>query len=228
MPYIFDLEIYNKHAVIKNGESNVLIDTGSPITIHTDNTLSFLGNDFAAHTNYGGMSIRDISSLVGDEKEISTLVGMDILSRYDVLFDYQNNVISFDNENIELEGLEIPIVELRHGIPLIEIGAEGRRFKAYFDTGAALSYLAEPLTTGKAQAGMVLDFHPTMGRYETIVYEIETDMFGHSRIYQYGNLPARLRAFFSNDLMAIIGYDLLKDFKVVFSARRRILKVVPY
>ena len=88
MKRTFDINLVDGHLLISDNGNTILVDTGSPVTVHQGNILSFLGRDFAVYTSIMGDGIDKLSKLAGFE--FNTLLGMDILSQYRLVFDYAN------------------------------------------------------------------------------------------------------------------------------------------
>jgi hypothetical protein len=52
--------------------------------------------------------------------EITTLLEANILSNYNILFDYENETVVFDKQEISFYGIETDITNIM-GIPIIEL-----------------------------------------------------------------------------------------------------------
>ena len=91
MKRTYNINLVDGHLLISDNGNTILVDTGSPITVHSKTNLSFMDRDFKVHTSIMGNGISDLSSLVGIS--FTTLLGMDILSQYRVVFD---GVIGYD------------------------------------------------------------------------------------------------------------------------------------
>ena len=98
MKRTFKIDFVEGHLLIRDNENIILVDTGSPVTMHKESTLSFLGREHRV-LNKG---VDYLSRLAG--VEFTTLMGMDILSQYRVVFDYENEEITFLTH--DLAGLE--------------------------------------------------------------------------------------------------------------------------
>ena len=218
----FKITLFKGHAIIIDGENTILIDTGAPSTIHTSSTLTFCSEDFTCSSNYMGLTVSEISKLLGTE--ITTLLGADILSNYKVLFDYRNEVIQFSKEEIELKGSESRISSFM-GIPIVELTIDGQKLKCFLDTGARLSYLPERVTSEHTSAGKEEDFYPGVGKFETECFDITTSFGDHNFIARYGNLPAMLQmTLMMGGTDGIIGFDLFNNLTVVLDLKNKRLQ----
>lgn len=218
----FNLNIFDGHAIISDGENIILIDTGSPSTIHTSNNLSFCSDDYNCSTNQLGLTVTKISEMLNTK--ITTLLGSDVLSNFQILFDYENKLVTFSKEEINFEGSEINISTFM-GIPVIELEIGNQALKFFLDTGAKLSYLSNNVTQNYESIGTEEDFYPGVGKFETNCFEIATSLGEDDFIVKYGNLPTILQmTLMLGGTDGIIGFDFFNNFKVVFDFTNKRLK----
>lgn len=218
----FNLTIFDGHPIIHNNNNVILIDTGAPSTIHITDSLTFLANTYSTTTDYMGMSIAAISEQLG--MNITSLMGIDILSEYQLLIDYQNNNIGFSKNKIDLHGKEISITSII-GVPIIELVIDGKKLKFFLDTGAKLSYLSNTITNNYKSTGTEKDFYPGVGEFETNCYKITTTIGENSFKVKYGNLPQLLQmTLMLGGTDGIMGYDFFNNFKVMLDLNNNLLK----
>jgi len=218
----FQIQLYKGHPIIKDGENRILIDTGAPSTIHSSDSLNFCSDSFGCSTNYMGLTVSKISDMLGTE--ITTLLGADILSDYKILLDYQNQVIEFSKQEIDIDGTQADISNFM-GIPIIKMTVDNQELKFFLDTGAKLSYLSDSLTSNYENIGTDEDFYPGVGKFQTECYEIPT-VFGDTEfVVKYGNLPKLLQmTLMLGGTDGIIGFDFFNNFKVVLDLKNNRLK----
>jgi hypothetical protein len=222
----YRLALRGKHIIMTDNENVILIDTGSPITVHTTNELEFLGKKHSVTSNYLGVDIERLSSQIG--RKITTLLGTDILSKYSVIFDYQKKRIHFDSlpESPQTDGMPI---ELYSGIPIVKFRINGDNLKAFFDTGAQLSYLRDDITSNYEKSGVSNDFHPTIGSFVTNTFDIKTELNSNKFDVKYGNLPLSIKPLLDMaNVDAILGFDFLKSFIIRLNLRDSRMVVVNY
>jgi hypothetical protein len=218
----FKLELFDGHAIIKDGENIILIDTGSPSTIHVSDSLNFCSEVYSCTQNYLGMTVQELSELLG--KEITTLLGTDILSEYKILFDYKNERVEFSKGDIEFTGNEIEI-SVFMGIPIIELSIDGQNLKFFLDTGAKLSYLKTDITNNYQSIGQVEDFYPGVGKFQTNCFEILTSFDNQKFLVKYGNLPPLLQmTLMMGGANGIIGFDFFNNFRILLDLENEKLK----
>lgn len=218
----FQIQLFKGHPIINDGENKILIDTGAPSTIHALDSLNFCSESFRCSTNYMGLTVSIISDMLG--AEITTLLGADILSDYKILLDYQNQLIEFSKQEIDIKGTQVDISNFM-GIPIIKMTVDNQELKFFLDTGAKLSYLSNSLTSNYKSVGTDEDFYPGVGNFQTECFEIST-VFGDNKfVVKYGNLPALLQmTLMLGGTDGIIGFDFFNNFKVVLDLKNNRLK----
>jgi len=218
----FQIRLYKGHPIINDGENIILIDTGAPSTIHSSSSLNFYSDNFKCSTNYMGLTVSKISELLGTE--ITTLLGADILSSYIILFDYQNHVIQFNKQEIDIDGTQVAITNFM-GIPIVTLIVDNRELKLFLDTGAKLSYLSDRLTSKYESVGEDEDFYPGVGKFQTKCFEIPTLFGDNNFVVKYGNLPKSLQmTLMLGGTDGIIGFDFFNNFKVILDLKNNRLK----
>ncbi|HRI45848.1 MAG TPA: hypothetical protein PK559_01985 [Ignavibacteriaceae bacterium] len=218
----FQIQLFKGHPIINDGVNRILIDTGAPSTIHASKRLNFCSESFECSTNYLGLTASKISDMLGTE--ITTLLGSDILSDYKILLDYENQVIEFSKQEIDIDGTKVDISNFL-GIPIIKMTVDNQELKFFLDTGAKLSYLSDSLTSNYESVGTDEDFYPGVGKFQTECFEIPT-VFGDKKfVVKYGNLPALLQmTLMLGGTDGIIGFDFFNNFKVVLDLKNNRLK----
>lgn len=222
----FKLDLFKGHAIINDGQNKILIDTGAPTTIHFLDTLNFCSDIYNCSTNNMGLTVSKISEMLGTE--ITTLLGVDILKQYKILFDYKNQVIVFSKQEIEIDGNETEISDFM-GIPIIQMMVDNQLLKLFLDTGAKLSYLSDRYKSNYQSIGTDEDFYPVLGKFQTDCYEIPTSLSENKFIVKYGNLPTILQiTLMLSGTDGIIGFDFFNNFKVVLDLKNNRLKYSKY
>ena len=223
MKRTFDINLVDGHLLISDNGNTILVDTGSPVTVHQEDTLSFLGREFPVHTSIMGDRVESLCKLSGIE--FTTLLGMDILSQYRVVFDYENRELTFlTDEEAGMEGTTVPLVNVMGGVKAICLEINGQPLKMAIDTGAPLSYVDRMVTDDFESIGEKEDFHPMAGRYTTPIFKIEAEFCGKKFTGTYGNLPTMMGLSLKlGGLDGVVGYDFFKSFKVLFDFRNSVV-----
>ena len=220
----FYLTLFEGHPIIKDGDNLILIDTGSPSTIHISNSLEFCSEIYPCSTNYMGLTTNKLSEMLGTE--ITTLLGADIISDYELMLDYKKKVCHFSKQNIMFEGQECEISSFM-GIPVIELAIDNKILKLFLDTGAKLSYLPQNITKAFESVGIEEDFYPGVGKFKTDCYELPTRFEKNDFMVKYGNLPPMLESALKlSGVEGIIGYDFFNNFKVSLGKENKTMNYV--
>lgn len=236
-----NLEIVNKHALIRESDGYILVDTGSPVTIERQGqSLSDMlgglmaslgmGNDLQSQVLGQLGSVRGQALAAGlglaegqpliDLDEVSRkvgvrvkkLLGTDGMSNGPMLIDYAGGRIEF-GRTADDAAFELPCRMLA-GIPVVTITIAGAERQMFIDTGAPTSYISSSMTRGMAAAGTIRDFHPRVGDFDVKLFELETTIASWSGQIAYGNLPPALAEYEKVGCDGIIGYDLFSRFAV--------------
>jgi hypothetical protein len=120
-------------------------------------------------------------------------------------------------------------IELYSGIPIVKFRINGDNLKAFFDTGAQLSYLRDDITSNYEKSGVSNDFHPTIGSFVTNTFDIKTELNSNKFDVKYGNLPLSIKPLLDMaNVDAILGFDFLKSFIIRLNLRDSRMVVVNY
>jgi hypothetical protein len=218
----YTIELFKGHPLLRSGNDIILIDTGAPSTIHTSETFKFYDDSYYSLTNYMGLTVQKISVMLGTE--ITTLLGADILSNYQILFDYKTEMVTFSKSEIPFEGSEIAISNFM-GIPIVELSISHQKLKFFLDTGAKLSYVSNVITKNFDSIGTDEDFYPGVGVFETEYFEIISQFGNKDFNVRYGNLPPLLQmTLMLGGTNGIIGFDFFNNFQVVLDLKKNVLK----
>lgn len=208
-----------KHLLIKDGGNVILVDTGSPVTIHTSNKFEFGGKEYAVTTNAMGNTIEKLQAMAGIK--FTTLMGVDILSEYKVIFDYANEEITFCSYDEPTPCGEECHLNVHMGALIIPIIIQNCPHPMILDTGATCSYIKSSLTQGLRPKDTITDFSPLVGgQFTTPIYDIESELGDKPFVCTYGNLPKQIEMMIGLlGVDGVIGYDLLRSFKLMINIR---------
>ncbi len=219
---IFKLNLFQGHPIIEERGNIILIDTGAPTTIHNAVSLHFCSENYNCSTEYLSLTTHKISEMLGTE--ITTLLGADILSKYNILLDYEKGTAEFSKHDIKFQGKEIHISSFM-GIPVIELTVNNHVLRFFLDTGAKLSYIHNKYISKQSFVGIEDDFYPGVGAFQTDVYEIMTRFDNHNFLVKYGNLPNLLQmTLMLGGIDGIIGCNFFENFKVLLDLQNNKLK----
>ena len=195
-----------------------LLDTGAPTSFGRSSTLTLEGMEFQVGDDYMGLTLDGLSQYIDIECE--GLLGMDTLGRLDIVFDVPGGTAEFSPDRIELDGQAVPVEKIM-GIPVVEVDAQGTTLRAFFDTGAQVSYFSREILSGAPAIGVVDDFYPGYGRFQTEIHEVTIRLGPAEFRLRGGCLPEGLGAVLTmTGTSAIVGNQALRERQIGFFPRR--------
>jgi len=198
-----------------------LIDTGSPVSVSPAGLVELFGEEFKTRKSLFGLDTKSIASLVGVQFE--GIIGSDVLGYFDTVFDVLEKTIEFSRNPMPLFGEAIPL-DFFMGVPLINISVEGRKFRAFFDTGAQISYLPDDVIRKFPIAGLLEDFYPVFGKFKTETYTVDVAIGGTTISLRTGFLPRLLEETLKlSSVQGIVGNEVMRERKVGYFPGRGLL-----
>jgi len=225
----FPYSTTNNHILFNSGDRTILLDTGSPVTIGKNTAFDFMGSTHTIPTHLMGTTIEQIISLAGHDFDV--LLGTDLLRQFVLEINPETCTLSFhaaDSRFEENEGINLTL-ESPMGIPLLYVAHENRRGKFYLDSGARISYISHEWTNHLESLGIEPDFHPSIGRFDTPVFETTILLGENINIpVRAGNLPAAIdRRFMTGGIKGILGMDLFNHHRVIIDLKQNSLIISP-
>jgi len=202
-----------------------LIDTGSPTSFGAGRCLTIGNERFCPVANLGELTAETLSQFVS--VPCVGLLGMDILSQYDLIFDVADGKLTVSTAELKTNSL-IETIHLDEfmGIPIITVKIRGSDYRMFFDTGAQISYFQADLLTEFAPAGSVEDFYPGVGLFQTESYDVPMTFEQSTSLFRCGVLPETLRAtLVSASVHGIVDNTILSKCSVGFFPRRHKMTV---
>ncbi len=201
----------NGHIIMTVNGADWLIDTGAPVSFG-DSTLLFVDSEFPVVRNYLGLNAESLSQSVGVKLE--GLIGADILNEFFLLFDLPGKEIVFLKEPLALAGDIIEMEEFM-GIPIIPLKLNGEPTKAFFDTGAQVSYCPQSQIERFPFIEVFKDFYPGLGEFETSLHMVDFTIGKTPHSLRCGVLPQALEAVLMfADTECIIGKEIFDNRKI--------------
>lgn len=218
----YSIKNVKDHILIELDGGLVLVDTGSPLSFHEDGRMNFCENEIYLSTTLGPVDSHYMSEKLG--VTVKGLLGMDLISPYAMTVDVKGGVLTFDN-GCDTEGWT-PVLSSRvFGYMTVPIEVAGKPAKVILDTGAPTSYILSAFNPDAAPLEYVKDFYPTLGDFDTPVYEQPCSFAGGEFNIRFGNLPAGLNLAVSViGAQGVVGMELLKRFKFMIADRRVFVK----
>ena len=222
----FDIDLFDGHLIIENNGMKVLVDTGSPVSISNNPSFLFMEHEYSCYTNFLGKDINSVSELLN--YNIDVLMGLDIISKYYILTDYELRKVTFSSDPIEFTPIyTIPLLAGREGYVCINLTIKDRIVKLALDTGAKISYIDKSLTEGETMIEERDDFHPGIGHFQTPIYAMETFIGERSIPVNFGILPPTLAMLLQLlGIKGAIGFDLFNAFRVLMDFKNNQLHIL--
>ena len=212
------LKWINGHLFATIDKDDWLIDTGAPSSFG-DVKLILQNKAFDCPEEYMSLNAATLSEFV--DHDTVGIIGMDVIKGFDILFDIPNSEIIFSPGFLNLSARNIEIDQFMD-IPIVTVSIDGTTYRMFFDTGAQISYFQNESLANHPTGGILTDFYPGFGRFQTETYYIETVLGEECHTLQYGALPDLLAmSLMMANTQGIIGNKILENRTVGFSPRQR-------
>lgn len=223
MKRIYDINLYDRHLIINESGKDVLVDTGSPVTLSRESDFLFMENYRYVATNVGGQTVEDLGQLMGYPFDV--LLGMDIMYNLSVLVDYKQKQVVFSDEEFIHDGFsELIMNRDAPGAISVPLTVKDRLMNFALDTGAKISYVDDKCTSLETPIEECEDFNPLAGHYTTPIYDMYAMIGDTSFPVKFGSLPRNLSTLLKMMGMdGVIGYDLFAAFIVIMDFKRNVL-----
>lgn len=207
----FKINFVEGHPMISDGDNTIVVDTCSPVTFHSDDTLHFMGEDYVPAKFFRDETLRrmwDYTNLI-----FTTWMGMDVLSNYKLILDYANEEITFLTQ--DEPGIEGEVVTLHDAGGVYALQVDGWMYMLV-DTRSPLSYISKCFTMSLKYDETQEQFYHGVGRFETPVYNLNCDFCDRKVNIPYGNLPTDLDVtLMMAHVDGILGHDFFRNFKIM-------------
>ena len=198
-----------------------LFDTGASTSFGDHEGIVFAGKEFSLNHNYMGLSAEKLSEFVGIK--CAGLLGTDVLSKFDYIIDPSQNTLTVASDELSHDGQAIGLSEFM-GIPIIKVQVSSMEYRMFFDTGAQISYFQDKSLTDFPACGMIKDFYPSVGQFETDTYQVKVSFEGTIFDLRCGSLPELLAApLMMTGTEGIVGNQILENRVIGYFPRRNIL-----
>ena len=229
---IWPINRVDDHIIIQVGRKNVLIDTGSPISLGNQKTFSLMGQTVRLQPEIQGITVENLSEFI--DSRIDVLLGGDFLGQMPFSIDFPGYIFRFYDRPIRFKGTVLEI-DLIAGVPLVEVSIDSRPVSLFLDTGAKITYLSAPLVRGHRSAAKIADFYPLMGRFQTTRHEVPVAIAGRELPFLAGKTPSGLNDYIEAfnrvtglNVQGILGNDLYYHFRVLLDLGRSRIILRPH
>ena len=195
-----------------------IIGTGSPRSFSELPTLELDGVSLNLVPTFAGLNAANLTALVG--VPVTGVLGIDILKRFDVIFDLPSSQIIFSSEPVALDGTIVPLQDFQ-GLPIIEAVIGGHSSRAFLETGAKLSYWSNESLPTYPAAGLCEDFYPGIGRFQVDTFRVPVMIGGMNSELILGAPTAQVVSLLRMaGVTAILGNEIFLKCKIGFQPRQ--------
>lgn len=222
-----ELTYEKSHLFMHTSNEKWLVDTGAPSSIARKTDLSFgqhgIDRCFEVTTNYMGLSIPELTELVG--VEFDGLLGTDILNEFDILWDIGAGTMQFSESEMDINSLGLVGNELEigniMGVPTLNVTSQQQTLTMFFDTGASYCYLLRFSEPAPPQSLEIQDFLPGYGTFTTKLIQTMFEIDQISYPLQTGELPSLIGMSLSlAGAEGIIGNEIMTNRRIGYFPRR--------
>ena len=197
-----------------------LLDTGAPSSFG-ESALTLADQSLELPTQYFNLTASTLSTSVG--VDCAGLLGSDVLSRFDWILDSPGGLATFSVEELDHPGHGIALNTFMD-IPIVVASVLGNPHRMFFDTGAQISYLQTDALTSFPETGLVDDFYPGFGNFQTHTHAVDLTIGALPFTLRCGSLPDLLGlTLMMADTQGIIGHDVLRGRVAGYFPRRGLL-----
>ena len=222
--FTYQLNFRHGHLFAEINHQNWLIDTGSPATFGNSDSVTIGDQEFLAASDYMGLTAAELSKSV--KTEMQGLIGTDVLNQFDWIFDIANGKVVVSTDALEVDGDSLPIQTVM-GVPMIKVEICDRTHHMFFDTGAQVSYLQSDDRESFPDAGMIEDFYPGFGEFESTTHHIPAKIGNLEFTLRCGRLPELLGlTLMAAGTTGIVGNEVMTNREVGYFPRRKLIKFI--
>ena len=205
----FPLVFKNNHLFVEIGGVLWVYDTGADSTFG-DRRVSLLGPAEDIQSHFAGQfSAADISGFLGET--VAGIIGADIINRYDHIIDLKNNVLTVSDGDLTSAGTAQSL-DFFMGVPMLSAKVGNTPCKLFIDTGAQISYYQGNIPPNAPSAGILEDFFPAYGKFQTETYMIPAEFSGIRHTIRFGKLPGMMgMALQMAGVAGILGNEVMRN-----------------
>ena len=184
----------------------LIVDTGSPISFADAPSYQLDGKTISLQCSDGLVSWHKLKEKI--PFEVSGLIGTDQLQDKPFTLDILRKTLVWSDSLTS--GEEFDLV---HQLAVVNVTLNEKPQKFVLDTGAAISYVGDDKQIdGLQPVGTYHDFYPTIGEFESKLYEATIGFGALSARLKVGLLPTELSTILQMlQVSGIVGNDLLSQ-----------------
>ena len=186
---IYPLTLKDGYLIASIDGHDWLLDTGSPMSFGEGPQLGIDGQAIPIASSGLGLNAHELSRYLG--YEVSGLLGIDVLNRFDLLFDLPCGQVKISRDEQAVEGHDLG-VEFCGGAPMVQAKLGDKRLRLVIDTGSTYTYLQQLPEDMGVSEGVVHDFHPSYGEFHSATRRLDLHIGDRGYSMRCGALPPLL------------------------------------
>ena len=223
MDQTFPLHLYKSHFFVEINGDCWLVDTGAPTSFGTVSGLTLVGERFDLGEEFLGLTAATLSKYVNFQ--CAGLLGVDVLSRFDHIFDTVGNLLTVSTDELSHVGRPVCLEEFM-GITIVTVRVNDKEYRMFFDTGAQISYFQADVIADFPPSGCVNDFYPGYGQFQTETHQVTMTIGNHDFTLHCGRLPGLLgMTLMLAGVSGIVGNQTLHGRTTGYFPRRKTLSL---
>lgn len=218
---ILPIKLQNGHLFVEINGGVWLLDTGAPTSFGESDNITIGEYTMKLANSYMGLTAKKLSAYIG--MECSGLIGTDILNKFDHIIDVSGGTHTISSGVLHCTGHELPLTWFMD-IPIIQANIKGNDYNLFFDTGAQIGYLQEDIIHSFEPAGIMDDFCPGIGQFQTDTYYVPVALDESTYKLRCGTLPVILGLTLNMaGVSGIIGNQIITDRVIGYFPGRNML-----
>lgn len=214
----YPLELKDGYLIATIDGHDWLLDTGSPVSFGDVAQLGIASMEIPISREGLGLNAHELSGHLG--YKVSGLLGVDVLNRFDMLFDLPQGQVGFSQEVQDSEGHDLD-VEFFWGAPMVKAKLGGKQLRLVIDTGSSYTYLRQMPNDPGVSEGTVYDFHPAYGKFQSDTRRLDLRIADRAYSMRCGELPPELGMTLGVlNADGTLGNELFFDHTVLYQPRQ--------
>ena len=206
------------YLLIPNADRMLLVDTGAPRSFGKGLEGIPGVPDNPPESMAGVLTIGWLVEHV--HHEFHGLIGAEVLRDRTLVIDPVERTVELRSAIIE-NGAGVPVRDLMN-VPIVDGFVGDHPAEIIFDTGAPLGFVPRDMVAGLQPIDRISEFYPSMGPFETDVYELPLQIGNERQTLRFGILPEAAAQLHSvAGLQVLVGLELLRHHRISVGLREK-------
>lgn len=218
MRYEYPCSLVNGHLIVHSGANKLLIDICSPSSCGDSPTILFAGRFFPMPTKSLLPGLTFSSDRAGTR--LNTILGADILNRYDIAVDLASRRLILNTAGSPLTGTLLEL-DFCSGGPIVDAMVGDEKVRMFVDTCAKLSVLEPEITSKYPVVAVEPCSSPFREIPSTNTYDIEFSLGAEKVTLRVGDPRCYRRALsISSESQGILGTAIFRTHRITLAPRQ--------